>query len=66
MASEREAAIVNSNVVRAFIRTMGMMAENMQRDHRGESMTYDEQAFLRIIDEESVSWNSVISMLNNY
>ena len=57
------ACIVQGCVARATIKALGMMSENLQRVHRGESLAYDAKAFEALIDEEQVGWNSIISQL---
>jgi len=42
---EERAAYVISQSVCALIEAMGMVAENKQREHRGESMAYDACSF---------------------
>jgi hypothetical protein len=58
-------AIVEGNIARAMIRAMAMQAENMQSSHRGDSMAYNERAFLALIDEESIGYNSIVMMLRD-
>lgn len=52
-------ARVHANVARAMIEMNAMTAENMQRQALGHSMAYDESAFLSIIDECGIGYNSV-------
>ena len=58
----RGCALLNAAVARAAIRAMGMQAENMIRHKRGESLAYDENAFLEVIDGECIGYNSAIMM----
>ena len=64
--SAKAAAILNCRAATAMIRAMGMAAENQQRLHCGNSVAYDEAAFLKVIDEEGVHWNSVSDLLRFY
>lgn len=64
MSTERNAAIVFSNCTRAFIIALGMQAENEQRKHRGESIAFVKEDFDKLILEEGIHWNAVITMLN--
>lgn len=44
-----------SSTVRALIKALGMQAENLQREHRGESMAYVEEAFTSLIDDKDLT-----------
>ncbi len=48
---KRNETIINASVARALILAMGMQAENLQREHRGESMAYVEIDFERLINQ---------------
>ena len=61
----REEVIIRANIARAMLRMEGMKAENLQRQHRGESPAYVEEHFLKVIDEEGISHNYVLDTLNN-
>jgi len=56
-------AILNANVARALIRAMGYQAENLQRQHRGESMAYMEKDFSDLIELEGIGYNDVIGFV---
>jgi len=58
-------AILNARVARALIRAMGYQAENLQRQHRGESMAYMETDFSDLIELEGIGHNDVISLLSS-
>ena len=47
--------------VQALIEAMGMMAENQQRIHRGESLAYTEKAFQVVIEKYGICHNGVLS-----
>jgi len=59
----RNETIINAAVARALILAMGMQAENLQREHRGESMAYVEIDFKRLIDQEGIGANGVVLFL---
>ncbi len=56
---DERVATVSADIARALIRAMGMQAENQDREHRGASPAYTEKAFVDIIDEEGIGYNSV-------
>lgn len=64
MTDEKNVAIVISSSARAMIEAMGMQAENKIREHRGEAMAYNEEAFDSIITANGIDWNSVMVLLN--
>ena len=47
--------------VQALIEAMGMMAENQQRIHRGESLAYTEVSFNALIAKHGIHHNSIMS-----
>ena len=49
MSDIDRAALVIGQSARLVAAVMGMHAENMQRQHRGESMAYDDDAFQKAI-----------------
>jgi hypothetical protein len=56
---DEQVVTVHANIARALIRMAGMQAENQDRAHRGAAPAYTEQAFVNIIDDEQIGWNSV-------
>ncbi len=62
---EATATYVNSQVACAMIEAMGMQAENMQRDALGNSMAYDEDAFMRLLEKYGIHHNAVVTMLGD-
>lgn len=62
---KRNETIINASVARALILAMGMQAENLQREHRGESMAYVEIDFERLINQEGIGTNAVILFLRD-
>ena len=65
MTPEQQAAYINAQTACATIEATGMQAENMQRALRGESMAYDEEAFMSVIDRYGIHHNSVMSMFRD-
>jgi len=63
MTDPDQIAMLNARVARALIRAMGYQAENLQREHRGESMAYMEQDFSDLIDLEAIGYNDVIALV---
>ena len=51
--------IVNSSA--ALIEAMGMMSENIERANRGESLAYTEEAFNKVVMNNGIDYNSVVS-----
>jgi hypothetical protein len=44
-------------MLQAEIEMQGMIAENKQREHRGESLAYDEKAFFDLIEKHNIHHN---------
>jgi len=66
MEENARAAYIISQSAVAIIRALGMQAENKQREHLGKSMAYQEDAFLKIIDEGGIGANSSLFFLRGY
>ncbi|MFA5344774.1 MAG: hypothetical protein WC315_00665 [Candidatus Omnitrophota bacterium] len=56
---DEQVATLNASVARALIRAMGMQAENQDRLARGLAIAYTEQAFVDVINDEGLGYNSV-------
>lgn len=56
-----EAAKLIANSSAALIEAMGMMSENIERANRGESLAYTEEAFNKVVTDNGIDYNSVIS-----
>lgn len=56
-----EAAKLIANSSAALIEAMGMMSENIERANRGESLTYTEEAFNKVVMNNGIDYNSVMS-----
>lgn len=59
--SARELDYGFSIAVQCLVKAMGMFSENMQRQHRGESMAYVEDDFDKLIDQTGVHHNGVLT-----
>ena len=62
MTPEQKAAYINAQAVCTQAEIAGMVAENMQREHLGQSMAYDDKAFLDVVDKYCVSHNAVLTL----
>lgn len=56
-----KAAQLVANSSAALIEAMGMMSENIERANRGESLAYTEEAFNKVVEDNGIDYNSVIS-----
>lgn len=56
-----EAAKLIANSSAALIQAMGMMSENIERANRGESLAYTEEAFNKVVMNNGIDYNSVMS-----
>lgn len=56
-----EAAKLIANSSAALIVAMGMMSENIERANRGESLAYTEEAFNKVVMNNGIDYNSVMS-----
>ena len=56
-----EAAKLIANSSAALIEAMGMMSENIERANRGESLAYTEEAFNKMVMNNGIDYNSVMS-----
>jgi hypothetical protein len=54
---QQELTYFRMNMLQAEIEMQGMIAENKQREHRGESMAYDEKAFIDLIEKHNIHHN---------
>lgn len=66
MTNEQGAAFVNASVARALIRAAGMTAENECRKGAGRSPAYGEAAFEKLVEEEGIGSNHVITVFNKW
>lgn len=55
-----KAAQLIANSSAALIQAMGMMSENIERDNRGESLAYTEDSFMKLIQDNGITYNDVI------
>ena len=56
-----EAAKLIANSSAALIEAMGMMSENIERANRGEALAYTEEAFNKVVMNNGIDYNSVMS-----
>ena len=56
-----EAAKLIANSSAALIEAMGMMSENIERANRGESLAYTEEAFNKVVMNNGIDYNNVMS-----
>lgn len=56
-----KAAQLIANSSAALIQAMGMMSENIERANRGESLAYTEEAFNKVVMNNGIDYNSVMS-----
>lgn len=55
-----EAAKLIANSSAALIQAIGMMSENIERANRGESLAYTEDQFMKLIQDNGITYNDVI------
>ncbi len=60
MTDEQKAAFIISQAAVLSATVAGMVAENMQRQHRGESIAYDESSFEAVYEESGCTHNQVV------
>ena len=56
-----KAAQLIANSSAALIEAMGMMSENIERANRGESLAYTEETFNKVVEDNGIDYNSVMS-----
>lgn len=54
-----EAAKLIANSSAALIEAIGMMSENIERANRGESLAYNEDAFMKVVESNGLTYNDV-------
>lgn len=55
-----KAAQLIANSSAALIEAMGMISENIERANRGESLAYTEDHFMKLIQDNGITYNDVI------
>ena len=65
MTPEQRAAYIMAQAACANAEVAGMTAENMQRAALGQSMAYDESAFVAVIENYSIHHNSVVEWMRD-
>ncbi len=61
MTPEQLASFVFANSVAAFAEIQGMVAENTFREQKGQTIAYDEEAFLAVIEKYGIHHNAVMT-----
>ena len=62
MTDEQKAAYIMAQAACVMAETAAMQAENMQREHLGQSMTYNEDHFVALIAHYGIHHNAVLSL----
>lgn len=65
MTEEQKVAYIIAQSVCAFIETQAMIAENQNREHRGESLAYTEDAFNALLEKYPIGHNAVMKIIND-
>ena len=60
----RQVAFVMSQVACAYAEIEAMKAENAYREHRGEVIAWDHDAFMAVPDKYGLGHNSALTTLN--
>ncbi len=60
MTTEQKAAYINAKAASMIVEMNGMVAENLQRFHRNESLAYDYDAFTTLLDKYQLGENTLI------
>ena len=55
--------LVFSQSIAAFIEAQSMLAANVERIRKGESLAYPEEQISELINKYGLGWNSVITIL---
>ena len=66
MDENARAAFIVSQSAAAMVEALGMMSENLQRVHRGDSIAYAELAFMEVISRNGIGWNQAMEYLRGY
>jgi len=62
----RQVALVLALAAKLNATVAGMVAENNQREHQGESMAYQQDSFQIEIERSGINgWNTIIELLNS-
>lgn len=63
MNTNEKAAFIQSQATAAMIEAMGMQALNEHRKSLGQTIAYDDEAFVNLIEKYGLGHNSVLSFL---
>lgn len=65
MTPEQKAAYVMAMAAAAHAEVEAMRAENMQREMRGESMAYNDEAFIALIERYGIHPNAIMTFFED-
>ena len=65
MTNEQKAAYINAQAAVLAGTIAGMQAENTYRQHRGETIAYSQDAFIKVIDESGCHHNACLALFND-
>jgi hypothetical protein len=66
MNAEQRMVYMQAQIASALIEMEAMKAENLRREHLGQSIAYDGDAFLALIPKYMLGHNSIITELVGY
>lgn len=64
MTPEQKAAYIQAQAVCALIEAMGMQALNRDRDTKGLSLAYDDEAFFGLIEKYGIHHNATVELFH--
>lgn len=60
----RRITLAQCAMLSAYAEIQAMIAENKQREALGQSMAYDESAFLEVMARNGANWNDIVTLVN--
>ena len=60
----RNHALALSNITMLQATIAGMVAENQWREQQGKGIAYNEEAFVKVVDESSAHHNAICTLFN--
>jgi len=66
MTEEQKVAYVHAQAMAALIEALGMVAENLQRIQRGESLAYVNDAFQQTITDHGIYHNALMNVFHTW
>ena len=64
MTNEQKAAYINAQAAVLNGTIAGMQAENVYRQHRGETIAYSQDAFIKVVDESGCHHNQCMTLFH--